>query len=101
MEAAIESAAHQTAQNLQALIKQAGPTQAPAAPPLGKENDTRSLAESSSNAQAMTPAMPLGRHGKRPATGQSGAGSQGAFIRPTACAARFASSAADKCETTR
>lgn len=72
MEAAIESAAHQTAQNLQALIKQAGPPPAPAPP--GKENDTQGLAESSGNAQVMTPAMPLGKHGRKPATGMSVAG---------------------------
>ena len=63
MEAAIESAAQQTAQKLQAIIKQAGAPSAPPPPPSGKENDTQGVADASGNAQAgsMTPAMPASK----------------------------------------
>lgn len=71
MEAAIESAAQQTAQDLKALIKQAGSSPTPAPSASGKENETQGGGEANAQTSSlhMTPALPTGKHSKRVTAG--------------------------------
>lgn len=73
IEAAIESAAQQTCQDLQALVQQAGPSQTAVPSAAGKENNAHSLKElnAHSNALLMTPAVPPHKHSKQPAARES------------------------------